>query len=82
MVGRKYSPNLSDVLTDKVNDRVAPLLRIQWLPSERVQEYPAEIHFVHYNQKYGSLTSAASKSDGLAVLGFFYQVKYFWDNPA
>jgi len=36
--------------------------------------YPAEIHFVHYNSKYGNTTAAVSKSDGLAVLGFFFEV--------
>nr|XP_046197114.1 carbonic anhydrase 9-like [Oncorhynchus gorbuscha] len=31
--------------------------------------FPAEIHIVHYNSKYANLSEAASKSDGLAVLG-------------
>ncbi|XP_029566273.1 carbonic anhydrase 14 isoform X2 [Salmo trutta] len=30
-----------------------------------------EIHIVHYNSKYANLSEAASKSDGLAVLGGF-----------
>ena len=38
------------------------------------KEYPAEIHFVHFNKKYGDISTAVSKSDGLAVLGFFYEV--------
>ncbi|CDQ70000.1 unnamed protein product [Oncorhynchus mykiss] len=33
--------------------------------------FPAEIHIVHYNSKYANLSEAASKSDGLAVLGGF-----------
>ncbi|KAJ8392762.1 hypothetical protein AAFF_G00072460 [Aldrovandia affinis] len=33
--------------------------------------FPAEIHVVHYNSKYANLSEAASKSDGLAVLGAF-----------
>ncbi|KAK9967913.1 hypothetical protein ABG768_002276 [Culter alburnus] len=33
--------------------------------------FPAEIHVVHYNSKYANLTEAASKADGLAVLGGF-----------
>ncbi|XP_030623717.1 carbonic anhydrase 9 [Chanos chanos] len=33
--------------------------------------FPAEIHVVHYNSKYASLSEAASKPDGLAVLGGF-----------
>ncbi len=28
-----------------------------------------ELHFVHYNTKYGSLGEAVDKPDGLAVLG-------------
>lgn len=34
----------------------------------------AEIHLVHYNSKYSDLNAAISQSDGLAVLGFFYEV--------
>ncbi|KAK2823580.1 hypothetical protein Q7C36_020180 [Tachysurus vachellii] len=33
--------------------------------------FPAEIHVVHYNSKYSNITEAASKPDGLAVLGAF-----------
>ncbi|KTG04322.1 hypothetical protein cypCar_00030731 [Cyprinus carpio] len=33
--------------------------------------FPAEIHVVHYNSKYANLSEAASKADGLAVLGGF-----------
>ncbi|MBN3310855.1 CAH9 anhydrase, partial [Amia calva] len=33
--------------------------------------FPAEIHVVHYNSKYANLSEAASKADGLAVLGAF-----------
>ncbi|KAK7126221.1 hypothetical protein R3I93_021567 [Phoxinus phoxinus] len=33
--------------------------------------FPAEIHMVHYNSKYANLMEAASKADGLAVLGGF-----------
>ncbi|KAK3522038.1 hypothetical protein QTP70_022461 [Hemibagrus guttatus] len=33
--------------------------------------FPAEIHVVHYNSRYGSIKEAASKPDGLAVLGAF-----------
>ncbi|KAG1970956.1 carbonic anhydrase 14 [Pimephales promelas] len=33
--------------------------------------FPAEIHVVHYNSKYANLIEAASKADGLAVLGGF-----------
>jgi len=36
--------------------------------------YPAEAHFVHFNKKYGSLSEAADKPDGLLVLGFFLKV--------
>ncbi|KAJ8338890.1 hypothetical protein SKAU_G00356760 [Synaphobranchus kaupii] len=33
--------------------------------------FPAEIHVVHYNSKYHNISEAASKLDGLAVLGAF-----------
>ncbi|XP_036451105.1 carbonic anhydrase 14 [Colossoma macropomum] len=33
--------------------------------------FPAEIHVVHYNSKYASMSEAANKPDGLAVLGGF-----------
>ncbi|KAH3857640.1 carbonic anhydrase 9-like [Dreissena polymorpha] len=35
------------------------------------QSYPMEMHIVHYNDKYGGIAEAASKQDGLAVVGFF-----------
>jgi carbonic anhydrase len=38
------------------------------------KEYPAELHLVHFNTKYGDIATAVSKADGLAVLGFFYEV--------
>ncbi len=34
-----------------------------------------QIHVVHYNSKYANLTEAASKVDGLAVLGGFIGVR-------
>lgn len=37
-------------------------------------EFPGEAHFVHFNSKYGNLSTAASQPDGLLVLGFFLQV--------
>jgi carbonic anhydrase len=37
-------------------------------------EYPLEIHIIHWNTKYPSFTDATAYSDGLAVLGFFYEV--------
>lgn len=39
--------------------------------------FPAEIHVVHYNSKYADLSEAASKPDGLAVLGAFIGVGLF-----
>ncbi|CAG5126690.1 unnamed protein product, partial [Candidula unifasciata] len=38
------------------------------------QAYPMEVHIVHYNTIYPDLTTAASKSNGLAVLGFMYEL--------
>lgn len=35
-----------------------------------------QLHVVHYNSdKYSSFTEARDKSDGLAVLAFFYDVR-------
>lgn len=40
-------------------------------------KFPLELHIVNYNEKYGSLGDAASKDmDGLAVLGFWYEVSH------
>ncbi|RUS83902.1 hypothetical protein EGW08_008316, partial [Elysia chlorotica] len=33
-----------------------------------------ELHIVHYNTKYASLGEALDKADGLAVLGFMFEV--------
>ncbi|KAL2103612.1 hypothetical protein ACEWY4_000480 [Coilia grayii] len=40
--------------------------------------YMAELHVVHYNsEKYNSFAEAKDKSDGLAVLAFFYEDGHF-----
>lgn len=39
------------------------------------QSYPAEIHIVHFNLKYGSIGNALDKPDGLAVVGIFFEVQ-------
>ena len=36
--------------------------------------YPAELHMVHYNTKYGGFTEATAFQDGLAVLGVMIEV--------
>ena len=33
-----------------------------------------EVHLVHFNTKYNNLGTAADKSDGLAVLGIFFDI--------
>jgi len=38
------------------------------------QSYAAEIHFVHWNTKYGTMGEALKHGDGLAVLGVFLKV--------
>jgi carbonic anhydrase len=38
------------------------------------KEFPMELHIIHWNKKYGSVDAALNHSDGLAVLGFFYEV--------
>ncbi|KAH3863278.1 hypothetical protein DPMN_026259 [Dreissena polymorpha] len=32
------------------------------------------MHIVHYNKKYANFSSSIDKTDGLAVLGFFFEV--------
>lgn len=44
------------------------------------KHFPMEMHVVHYNQKYGNLSNAMDKEDGLAALGFFFQVGRFNDH--
>ncbi|XP_052213016.1 carbonic anhydrase 2-like [Dreissena polymorpha] len=39
--------------------------------------FPMEMHIVHYNKKYGNISSSVDKADGLAVLGFFFEVGRF-----
>ena len=39
------------------------------------KQYFGELHIVHYNTKYDNVGAAAPESDGLAVLGFFIEVK-------
>jgi len=38
------------------------------------KRYPAELHLVHYNTKYGNSSQAMSHSDGIAVLGVYVDV--------
>nr|AZF86135.1 carbonic anhydrase 4-like protein [Tridacna squamosa] len=41
--------------------------------------YPMEMHIVHYNNIYANISEAMDKPEGLAVLGFFFEVKRY--NP-
>jgi len=36
--------------------------------------FPIELHVIHWNTKYNNFTEALGYSDGLAVLGFFYEI--------
>ncbi|XP_035824520.1 carbonic anhydrase [Aplysia californica] len=38
------------------------------------QAFPMELHIVHYNSKYSDLGEALKHADGVAVLGFMYEV--------
>merc|ERR1719508_680759 len=38
------------------------------------KEFPHELHIIHWNRKYGSFGESIKHQDGLAVLGFFYEV--------
>jgi hypothetical protein len=40
-----------------------------------IKRYPAELHIVHFNAKYGSFNDAVAHPDGLAVLGIMMEVK-------
>lgn len=42
--------------------------------------YPLEVHIVHMNDAYPNVTEALKHNDGLAVLGFFFEVGN--ENPA
>jgi carbonic anhydrase len=49
---------------------------LHW-PSEHTlngRRFAAEIHLVYYNERYFSFEQAATQSDGLAVLGFFFEI--------
>jgi len=41
------------------------------------KKYAAEIHFVHYNKKYGTFPNSTGHPDGLAVVGVFVTVLLF-----
>ncbi|KAH9524203.1 Carbonic anhydrase 14 [Bulinus truncatus] len=43
--------------------------------------YPMELHIVHYRKSLGSVSAAAVEFQGLAVLGFFFEISSN-DNPA
>ncbi|KAE8634663.1 hypothetical protein XENTR_v10002397 [Xenopus tropicalis] len=45
------------------------------------KQYPMELHIVHMNAKYQSITEAKKDPQGLAVLGFFFTVSEI-DNPS
>jgi carbonic anhydrase len=38
------------------------------------KQYPMELHLVHYNTKYGDISTALNYADGLAVIGVFAEV--------
>ncbi|XP_046449479.1 putative carbonic anhydrase 3 isoform X3 [Daphnia pulex] len=39
------------------------------------EQYPAELHMVHYNSKYGTFSEALSNEDGLAVFGIMIELQ-------
>jgi hypothetical protein len=41
------------------------------------ERYPAELHIVHYGQKYDNFTEASKHPDGLAVLAVLIEVNKF-----
>lgn len=36
--------------------------------------YPMEMHIIHRNRRYATVSEALNHEDGLCVLGFFYQI--------
>ena len=42
-----------------------------------IGSYPAELHIVHYGQKYDNFTEASKHPDGLAVLAVMIEVIKF-----
>ena len=42
-----------------------------------IGSYPAELHIVHYGQKYDNFTEASKHPDGLAVLAVMIEVIQF-----
>lgn len=75
-------PNTMRIVSGFDNVYLAAQLHFHWgtieVPgSEHTVDdvhFPAEIHVVHYNSKYANLSEAASKPDGLAVLGGYIGV--------
>lgn len=43
------------------------------------QSYPLEMHAVFYNSKYNSFNEAGNHEDGLAVIGYFFEVRQIVD---
>ena len=42
--------------------------------SSYFHSFPAELHIIHYNQKYGDFETASEFADGLAVLAIMIEV--------
>ncbi|KAJ7387974.1 hypothetical protein OS493_001331 [Desmophyllum pertusum] len=63
------------------------LRKENWEPEQIVDKLPTflqflrQMHFVNFNVKYPNLTSAADKSDGLAVLGVLIKAIVFYIHP-
>lgn len=72
-------PNTMRIVSGFDNTFLAAQLHFHWGTKEDPGSehtidnvhFPAEIHVVHYNSKYHNISEAASKLDGLAVLGAF-----------
>lgn len=58
------------------------LLNVKFLISDIYVEYsfPMELHMVFYKKQYRNVQLAMEKPDGLAVLAFFYHVRYSFYN--
>lgn len=67
------SSNLKGILKQMIGlvENISVYLTYYCFPTS---SYPAEMHMVHFNTKYGSFAEASKYEDGVAVLAIFLKV--------
>ena len=70
---------LATIISIYVGDRLSLSIQLVELV-QRLLYIFLQIHFVHYSNKYSSLSEAVSQGSGLAVLGVFAQVFLYHSN--